>query len=194
MTISYTGSYNGTNGPATLNYTAAYNVVSSSASQIALNLNYAITNGTKVTTEAISTTITTAGSIVTLDVNGTSIPLGYSSNIVIGLFAGFIVEIENAQSLQVFTGAQFHSTGTSSVTIGTVPITVTNYVPNSYPVAFSYCSGGESLSKFAMSVGTPSGASVPVVTYMNFVGSQIGSNGQSSGVNFTIQVTALTVA
>jgi hypothetical protein len=188
MTIAYSGTYNGTSGPTPINYTASYNVVSSNSSGIEVNLSYKSTN----TTESIAALISTNGTVLSVSVNGQTIPSQYASSMVVGLFAGFIIEIQNAQSISVFTGSQFHSTGTSQVTIGSVSFTVTNYAANSLPVSFSYCGGSDVLTSFKMSIGTPSGASVPVVTYMNFVGTST-SNGQTSSVNFTLQVTALTV-
>ncbi len=188
MTISYSGIYNGTNGPTPINYTASYNVVSSSSSQIVVNLTYKTINISETTTA----TIATNGTVLFIEVNGTSIPVSFGYDEVIGLFSGFIIEIENAQSLQVFSSSQFQSTGTSDVTIGTVSITVTNYVASSYPVSFTYCGGSETLTKFAMSSGTPSGASVPIVTYLNFVGTST-SNGKTTSINFTLKVTGLMV-
>ena len=146
------------------------------------------------TTFTIMTTIALNGSIVSLNENGTAIPIQYANDYAVGLFSGFVLEVEYADSIGNFTSAlQFHSTGTSTVTIGTVSIPVTTYTLNSSPETVSYCGGTDDLTAFTLSEGTPSGATIPLVTSVVFAGTGT-SDGTTTTFNLHIQVTALTVS
>jgi hypothetical protein len=188
MKISLRGTSNG----KPLNLTEAYTVNSKTDSQYNVSLTY-----TGNVSESIGTVLATNGSILALEFNGTVIPsqdLGFSSEEAVGIFAGFIFEIDYSDSLYNYTQAlSFHATGTSTVTIGSVTIPITTWAANSLPVTVDGCSGSSTLSTFSLSEGTPAGASVPLVTYFSFAGTST-SDGTVSTVDFTIQVEGLTVA
>ncbi len=121
-------------------------------------------------------------------------PSTFSGEMVTGIFAGFIFEIDYSDSLYNYTQAlSFHPTGTSTVTIGSVSIPVTTWAANSLPVTVDGCEGSSTFSTFSLSEGTPAGASVPLVTYFTFAGTST-SDGTTSNVAFTLQVESLTVA
>jgi hypothetical protein len=169
--------------------TESYNVVSSSSSQITVDLTY---QGNF--TANYDVVVYTNGTLLSLSMNGTSIPVEEGSAIAIGVFAGFIFEIDYVDSLSNFTQAiQFHSTGTSTVTIGSVSIPVTTYAANSLPVTTSTCGGSDSLTSFSLSAGTPSGAKLPLVTSATLAGTGTSSAGTST-YNVTVQVIGLTIA
>jgi hypothetical protein len=186
MKISLSGTSNG----KPLNLTESYNVNSKTDSKYNVSLTY-----TGNVTLTVGTVLSTNGSIIGLDENGTVIPPQYLSNeVVTGIFASFIFEIDYSDSLYNYTQAlSFHATGTSTVTIGSVTIPITTWAANSLPVTVDDCSGSSTLSSFSLSEGTPAGASVPLVTYFSFAGTST-SDGTVSNVAFTIQVEGLTVA
>lgn len=180
---------NGTSDGNSLDLTESYNVVSSSSSQITVNLTY---QGNF--TENMGVVLNTNGTVSSLTINGTSIPSSYGSAEAVGLFTGFIFEIDYVDSLSNFTQAiQFHVTGTSTVTIGSVIIPVTTYGANSLPVTTSTCGGTDTLTAFSLTAGTPSGAELPLVTSATLAGS--GNNdGVSSTYDISVQVIGLTIA
>jgi hypothetical protein len=88
----------------------------------------------------------------------------------------------------------FRSTGTSTVTIGTQTLTVTNYVALSLPETVQLCNGEtDILTAYNLSEGTPSGSTLELPTYVNIAGSST-SNGTTTPFAFTVKITALTVA
>jgi hypothetical protein len=113
-----------------------------------------------------------------------------------GIFAGFILQIQYASNLGALTSvAQFHSTGTSSVTIGSNTFKVTNYAANSLPETITNCDGSTSnLSAFSLAVGTPSGATIPLITSAHINETTTEANGSTETSDVTIQVTAFTLA
>jgi len=180
---------NGTSDNNSLNLTESYNVVSSSSSQISVDIMY---RGNE--SESLDAVLNTNGTIASLSVNGTTIPAQYGSEMAIGLFAGFIFEIDYVDSLSNFTQIlQFHVTGTSTVTIGSVSIPVTTYAANSLPVTTSTCGGTDTLTAFSLTAGTPSGAKLPLVTSATLAGSGSNTEGTST-YDVTVQVIGLTIA
>lgn len=180
---------NGTSNNNKLDLTESYNVVSSNSSAITVNLTY---QGN--VTANYGVVVSSNGDLLSLSMNGSSIPISYGSALAIGIFAGFIFEIDYVDSLSNFTQVlQFHSTGSSTVTIGSVSIPVTTYAANSLPVTTSTCGGTDTLTAFSLSAGTPSGASLPLVTSATLAGSGT-SNGETSTYNISVQVIGLTIA
>ncbi len=180
---------NGTSDGKTLNLTESYSVNSSSSGLIPVNLTY---QGNA--TENLGVVLFANGTISSLTVNGTSIPSSYGTEIALGLFAGFIFEIDYVDSLSNFTQIlQFHVAGTSTVTIGSISIPVTTYAANSLPVTTSTCGGTDTLTAFSLTAGTPSGAKLPLVTSATLAGTG-GSNGSTSTYDISVQVIGLTIA
>jgi len=66
------------------------------------------------------------------------------------------------------------------------------FTSESYPVTFSDCGGNEMLTNFKMSSGTSPRASGSVCDLLEFC-SHTTSNDKISSVNFTLEVTTLTV-
>jgi len=88
----------------------------------------------------------------------------------------------------------FHSNGTSTVTIGTDTLTVTNYVANTLPETVQRCNGETTvLTAYSLSEGTPSGSTYELPAYVDIAGSTT-ANGTTRPFAFTFQVTAFTVA
>lgn len=186
MTIQYSGTSNG----QSINYTASYNVVYSSSSTIKVDVNYAAGSTSEALTAYI---LKTNGTIFAVDEAGYNITGTEGQDIVIGTFAGFIIEIDTSQSLPVYTSVSgIQDTGTSSVTIGSSTFSVTNYALSGPSVTVNTCSGSSDLTAFSLSVGTPSGSNYKLITTLNEAGS-FTSDGTTSNVNFTMKVTSLTV-
>jgi hypothetical protein len=180
---------NGTSDGKALNLTEGYNVLSSSSSQISVNVTY-VGN----VTENIGAVIFANGTLASITMNGQTIPESYGNEYAIGLFAGFIFEVDYVDSLNNFTQIlQFHVAGTSTANIGSVSFPVTTYAANSLPVTTSTCGGSDTLTAFSLTAGTPSGATLPLVTSATLAGSG-NSEGSTSTYDITVQVTGLTVA
>jgi hypothetical protein len=136
--------------------------------------------------------------------NGTTLAVNFAgqnftgstaSGFITGAFAGFYQEIEVGQQQSFYSGASqfFHSTGTSSVTIGANKVTVTNYAANSLPETVTACGSTSTYSAFSLSIGTPSGTTFPIVTNLHFAGTST-VNGSPSSYDVSVQVTDFTIA
>lgn len=83
--------------------------------------------------------------------------------------------------------AYFHSTGTSSMTFGTVSFDVTTWVANNLPESYSACGITSTISAYTLQVGTPPGTTLPFITYLHVVETA------PSSESFTIQLVSMTV-
>jgi hypothetical protein len=135
------------------------------------------------------------GTVLAINVAGQNLTGSIAQTMIVGVFAGFSAEVQAGSQLSTYTATQyFHSTGTSSVTIGSNTFTVTNYSANTLPQTITSCLSGSTtnLTAYKLSVGTPTGTSYKVVTYMQIAGSST-INGQTSSINYVIQIVSLTV-
>ena len=118
-----------------------------------------------------------------------------ASGMIAGVLAGFYEEIAVGGN-QAFYQAEsqyFHSTGTSTVSIGSNQVKVTNYAANSPNEVVNDCGSTATYTTFTLAVGTPSGTTFPVVTSFQFAGSQT-VNGTLQNFAYSLQLTAFTVA
>lgn len=179
--------FNGTSDGKTANITESYNVISATSSQLNVSVSFNVNS----TAETFYALVDTNGTVLSLTVNGQTIPGSEGGGMLSGIFVGFITEAEFTDSLNNFTsGLQFHSTGSSTVTIGTVSVPVTSYVANSLPVTVSDCSGSNSLTAFSLSEGTPAGGHIAIVTSMNIAG----TSASGGSFDITLTVTSITIA
>jgi hypothetical protein len=73
-------------------------------------------------------------------------------------------------------------------------VSVTTYAANALPETVTGCdSTPTTFTAFSFSIGTPQGASLPLVTYENIAGSDV-VNGQTTSFNYVLQVTSITIA
>jgi hypothetical protein len=152
-----------------------------------ITLNYAVGAGTQNQTS--TAWILKNGTVLAVNFAGQNVTGASAQTMVAGLFAGFSEEVFASSQLSTYTASQyFHSTGTSSVTIGSNSLTVTNYAANKLPQTITLCSGDVStLTGFKLSVGTPRGTTFQLVTDFEIAGSS-SSNGQSSQFNLVVKV------
>lgn len=139
--------------------------------------------------------------------NGTALAIGltaggFSENLtgsqaqslLIGAFAGFTLQIQADSYIGAYTGSSyFHSTGTSTVSIGPTQVSVTTYAANTLPETVTSCGVDTTLTAFSFSVGTPQGSNVPLVVYEHFAGTDV-VNGQTNTYDDVLQVTSVTLA
>jgi hypothetical protein len=182
--------YNGTSDGQTYNTTASYITVYASSTTYKINMTY-IGNNQNLT---MPIWILKNGTVLAIDESGQNITGLIGNQLIMSYFAGFAIESEVAAQLSSYTAsAYFHSAGTTSVTIGPSTFTVTNYTANSLPETFTPCGGATiSLSTYSLSVGTPTGANAPIVTSLQFAGSET-SGGQTSSISYVIKLTSITV-
>jgi len=173
----------------TVSVTESYTTVYASPTTFKITLTSAV-SGQGSTTSTVY--ILRNGTAIAVDVQGQNITGLYSSDILLSEFAGFSAEIGYGNQLGIFTGASyFHSTGTSSVTIGPTTFTVTNWAANNIPETLSSCTTNqETLSAYSLSEGIPKGSTYPLVTSMNLAG----TDSTGSTFDYVITLTSITVA
>jgi hypothetical protein len=183
--------YNVTSGSQAESFTESYSTVYASATTFKIDLSFQ-SNAQNMNSTAY---ILRNGTAIAINEAGENLTGSITQEMVVGLFAGFSAEIEAAAQLPTYTAPQyFHTTGTSSVTLGTNTFTVTNYVANTLPQTITPCNGAPStLTSFSLSVGVPSGSSTKLVTYLQIAGSST-SAGVVTSFNSVIRVVSLTVA
>jgi hypothetical protein len=191
VTQTVRGTFNGT----AFDLTASYAVVNVNSTTYEVNM---------VTTLAGNTIPTTAwflkdGTVVRLDIAGHNLTK-LASTYFQRYFSLWETELEYKQQITSSTSFSFfHSTGTSTVTIGPNTFTVTKYTANSLPETIPGCNGAsDTLSTGDFSVGTPSGSSYPLITNIDIAGSRttVGSSGTPSTTSYSFisQITSVTVA
>jgi hypothetical protein len=197
MTISGNGT-SGTSGstttttPSTFNYSESYTTdyVSSTTYKVT------VTEGSAGQNEVTTVWVLKNGTALAIAITGDpeNITGSEAQEFIVGVFAGFTLQIQADASLTYYTNTGFfHSTGTSTVAIGPTNVKVTNYIANTLPETVDECGTTTTLTAFSLSVGTPSGASSPLVTYEHIAGSDV-VDGQTDTFSEVIQVTSLTVA
>jgi hypothetical protein len=191
MTIQGNGSSStGSSTPSTYSYSESYMVNYVSASTYKVTITEAEAGQNLVAT----TWILKNGTAIAIDIAGENLTGSEASGMSVGLFSGFILQIQEDAQISLYTGQSFfHSTGTSTVTIGSTSVKVTNYAANTLPETISSCGTNTTLTAYSFAVGTPQGAGAPLVTYEHFAGSDI-VNGQTTTFSYYSQVTAITVA
>lgn len=164
----------------------SYNTVYTSASTYKVNITYSTSGETGSTLAWILKN----GTIVAADVSGYNVTGSEAQDFAVGIFAGFIEQIEvDSQLSQNTVSTYFHSTGTSTVTIGNVSMQVTTWAANTLPETTNVCGVTSTITAFSLEVGTPPGASSPLVVYEHIAGSSDGSN-----YDVTITITSFTLA
>ena len=177
------------------NTTASYNVVYHSATTYKVNVN--VQSGSNALTYTIW--VHNDGTVVAVEftVSGYSQNLtgSQASGIAVGALAEFTLQIQADSQIAYYTNTgYFHTTGTSTVQLGPTSVHVTTYAANSLPTTITSCGSTTTLTAYSFSVGTPQGASQPLVTYENFAGSYTDAQGHSGSFNYVQQVTAITLA
>lgn len=99
-------------------------------------------------------------------------------------------ELMYAQQITTATSySYFHSTGTSTVTIGSSTFTTTSYEADSLPETVQGCSGPAlTLTKGSFSAGSPGGSSYPLIVSIEIAGSA-----GSTTFDFSSQITSVAV-
>lgn len=183
--------YSSTSDGQTVNASASYATVYESSTTYKVNVTY-IGGGQNVTS---TMWILKNGTVLALDQSGDNFSSSVSNALILDYFAGFTVEAEASSQLSLYTSSSFfHSNGTSSATIGSTSFTVTKYAANSLPETITPCGGASAtLTAYTLSVGKPTGSSVPLVTLMQLSETQ-GSGDQAESIGYSIQLTSVTVA
>jgi hypothetical protein len=188
---SLSAGFNGTMNGKASDLTFTYTVVYKSSTTYKVNLNDVLNGKTR----AYTIWDLTNGTVLALLLpNGKNDTGQVANNLVLGVFSN--LEILNTIALQSADAFYFHSTGTSTVTIGTNSFPVTNYVTNTAPENLQGCSnsGSGTLNNYSVNLGTPSGSSSELVVSANFVGSITSSSGTTTTFDATYRVSAFTIA
>lgn len=192
MTVVANGTSSTTGStPQSYSYTESYTTVYVSSTTYKVSISESVAGENLVYTVWVQNN----GNVVAVNVAGYNITGSEAQETAIGVFAGFTLQIEADSSIAQYTNTgYFKSAGTSTVDIGTTPVKVTTYEANTLPETFTECDGTTTtLTAFSFEVGTPQGASAPLVVYEHFAGSDV-SNGQTTTYDYVLQVTSITLA
>jgi hypothetical protein len=182
--------YGGSSAGQTFNETATYTTIYASATTYKVNMTETL-NGSAALTSTIW--ILKNGTALAVDYGGYNVTGAESSGMELGFFAGFAAEADAASQISMYTASgYFHSTGTSSVTIGSATFPVTTYAANSLPETINNCGDVLVLNTYSLSIGTPTGSTAPLVTSIVLGGTDT-SSGQTTSVNYQIKLVAITV-
>jgi hypothetical protein len=185
------GTFNGTANSITASYTVVY--VSSTTYKVSVAYLTPDKSGTA------TVWLLKDGTVVALTLAGHNFTGSLAGMYFQEYFVLWETEIGFEQRMVSSTSLSFfHSTGTSTVTVGPSVFTVTNYTANSLPETISECNGQSiTLTTGSFSLGTPSGANYPLITYIDVAGSEttVGVSGTSTTTySFTSQITSVTAA
>ncbi|MDG6909424.1 MAG: hypothetical protein JRN08_03555 [Nitrososphaerota archaeon] len=186
MEVQWNGTSNGTPYNLEASYRVIYADTSAGMTTYKVEIDYYSSNGAP---ENGTAWVQSNGNVTAVDFNGYNETGSMASSILVGLMTPFTVESSYVGYIEVYTGTYFHSSGTSTVTVGPTTMTVTNYQANNLPETYTECGYTGTLNSFSMSYGTVPGTSISLVTYLNFSGT---SNGDSG--DFTLRVVSVTKA
>jgi hypothetical protein len=127
-------------------------------------------------------------SVLSATISGYTVSGSEAKPIFDGLMGLFGLEYTFGGALDVYTSsAYFHSTGTASMTFGTVTFPVTTYVANTLPQTLDECGVSATITAYTLQVGTPPGTSLMFITLLHFAGTS------SSGTeDITFQLVSMT--
>lgn len=188
MTIQANGTESSPGTSATsYNYTESYNVVYHSSTTYKVDL-VTLTEGVNISS---TVWILNNGTAIAINEAGFNLTGSYlTPDTVVGLFAAFTLQIQADSYIGLYTSSNyFHATGTSTVMIGPTQVTVTTYQANTLPETVSGCGQTATLTAYSFSVGTPKGATVPLVTYEHFAGTS-----GTETYDYVLEVVSITLA
>jgi hypothetical protein len=176
--------------PTSFVFTESYQVVYASSTTYKVTV-VAVEAGTNITETAW---VLRNGTAVAVDVSGQNFTGAEAKEFIVSVFAGFTLQVQADSEIGLYTSTNyFHASGTSTENIGSTQVAVTTYSANTLPETVVGCGSTSTITAFSFSVGTPKGASTPLVIYENIAGSDIVS-GQTQNYEYTLQVTSITVA
>jgi hypothetical protein len=176
--------------PVSYSYTESYNTIYASSTTYKVAIT-SIEGGQNITE---TVWLLRNGTALAINIEGQNLTGSFVQEELVGVFAGFTLQVQADSYIGLYTSSNyFHSTGTSTVSIGPTQVSVTTYSANTLPETVSGCGTTSTLTAYAFSVGTPKGAALPLVTYEHFAGSDI-VNGQTQTYDYVLQVTSITLA
>jgi len=195
MTIQGSGISNaGTSSASSYNVTSSYTTIYHSSTTYKVGVTFV--SGGETATYTIW--VQNDGTVVAVAITAG----GYSINetgsqaqgLVTGAFAEFTLQVQLESQINYYTNNSFfHSTGTSTVQIGGTSVSVTNYAANNLPETVNECGDITTLTAYSFSIGTPHGATLPLVVSVHIAGSDV-INGQTENFDYSALVTSITVA
>lgn len=181
--------YNGTDNGNSYNLDSQYTVIyaDTSAGVTTYKVYISFNDGSSVANA--TAWVQSNGNVLALEIAGFNETGAVAGEALVSFMSAFTLESNYLGYVEVYTGSSFHSTGTSTVTLGPTTMTVTNYQANSLPETYTECGYTGSLTDFAMSVGTVPGTSITLVTNLHVSGTSNGDTG-----DFDIRVVSVTKA
>jgi hypothetical protein len=177
MSISYSGTSNGT----AFNLTASYNVIYASGSgasrvyKVAVNETGSSGSSSSITAETATVWLRANGSVIATEYAGANLT-GMEATLGASLFYGFVTQLPTYNNIQEYTSSTYvHKVNTTSATFGPTTMTVTNYAANSLPETVTTCSGTVTLQSFALQTGAVPGTSLSLLTKESLTATSNGS-------------------
>ena len=181
--------WNGTSSGSSYNFTGSYQVVSAVSSGGVTTYKVDITYNSGTTTETGTAWLQSNGNVIAVDAFGQNLTGSSAGSLLIAVMAPFLAESSFSNQAFLYQGSFFHSTGTSSVTLGPTTMQVTNYAANSLPETYTECGYTGTLDAFTAQVGTVPGTNLTLVTFLYLSGTENGKPG-----SFTLRVASVTKA
>ncbi len=177
--------------PTSYSGTFSYSTIYASSTTYKIN----VTESSSGYNATYTVWVQTDGTVSAVNVDGQNITGSEAQELTVGVFAAFTLQIQADAAIgQYTTTSYFHVTGTSTQSIGPTQVKVTSYSANNLPETETGCDGvTTTITAFGFSVGTPSGASLPLVTYEHISDSST-SDGQTTTSEVYLQVTSITLA
>jgi hypothetical protein len=190
MTIQANGTTS-TSSSSTGNYSysESYSVVYASSTAYKVNI-ITIEAGQSI---AETVWVLNNGTALAVRLSGENFTGPQAQELIVSIFAGFSLQVQADSQIVLYTAPNyFHSAGKSTVSVGPTQVTTTNYVANTLPETLTGCGTTTTLTAYTFSVGTPKGASSPLVTYEHLEGSNT-VNGQTSTFDYMLQIASITL-
>jgi len=181
--------FQGTKDGVQKNLNLSYAVASVNSTTYKVNIDYTLNGKSK----SGAVWILNNGTVVAGELNGKNYTGPTVSEFVLNAFA----DLDAIYSLALQSStipAFFHSTGTSNVTLGTSQVMVTDFVANTTPETILGCDGSSAVvDAYSVSLGTPNGSTLEMVTSANFSVTLTTSSGTET-LDYQYQLTAIAAA
>ena len=178
-------SVSGITGGSSSNETFGYTVTSSSGGIYDATVNATSSSSSYGVSFVVDSNNNT---VLSVTVSGYTVTGSQAKTEFDAFMALFGLEYTYGDYLNVYTDSTyFHSTGTASMTFGTVTFPVTTYAANTIPLTVNECGVSATITAFTLQVGTPPGTSLEFITLLHFASSA------PTAEDITFQLVSMTV-
>ena len=171
-----------------IQYNESYVVTLSSGPAYRVEITYVQSQ----TTVQASSWVLKNGTAINTDYNGRNTTGGEANSLFQGLMYPFSFEADYGMLVGAMTGAGATSGSGTTVQIGDLSATVTQYSSSSFPLNFHLCGTYLSLSSFSMSTASFSGSQVPLLSRLSIAGTATYAGQQNQILSFVFALQSAT--